>query len=289
MKIPGMIYYVVTVELFSGKFKLECVENTNKYLMNGYVSTFFEQFDPAPAQDKTVATFKNMESLEEKSEVQSEEAGVSENDENFSIEYTGEKTVSPPIRMSPGRMSAKSNDIPNVKPSPPVLSKKNSKAVFTIQKGKTFTIQNEKKSPLNSKLTSHEEFDDFFGNISDVVFCYNNETNGQEQLPSQKEVQNIPQKNDQLNLTTEDTVKYNIKNKNKLLASPKNKRANFEKPKMKKFFRKKIPKDLMGKTEAQIKKIINVPDIIFVNNNGNIACGFTLKSIIALAEYSLYN
>ena len=45
MKIVGTIYFVVFVELFSGKFKIESVETKNKYFQEGYVSTFFDKVD----------------------------------------------------------------------------------------------------------------------------------------------------------------------------------------------------------------------------------------------------
>ena len=43
MKLSGMIYFVIHVEGFSGKFKLECVQNQNHYLEQGYLSTFFDK------------------------------------------------------------------------------------------------------------------------------------------------------------------------------------------------------------------------------------------------------
>jgi hypothetical protein len=263
--------------------------------MNGYVSTFFEQKKDDKKIGKTAKTLDKLVSLEETSEVQSEEEKEGpENDENFSIEYTGENSVSPPIRLSPTRSSTKSSEIPNVKPSPPILSKKNSKAVFTIEKGKTFDLNKESKKSLNSKLTSNEEFDDFFGNISDVVFCYNENPKDKKEeeekvdVKTEEKVVEKDVKKDKI-LTNQDTFKYKIKNKTKLNSSLKGTELEMTKLKTQKFYRKKLPNILVGKNEIEIRKLINIPDIIFVNNQANIACGFTLRSVIALAEYSLYN
>jgi len=43
MKIGGWVYFVVFAETFSGRFRVECVENHNKYLKGGYISTLFEK------------------------------------------------------------------------------------------------------------------------------------------------------------------------------------------------------------------------------------------------------
>ena len=56
-----------------------------------------------------------------------------------------------------------------------------------------------------------------------------------------------------------------------------------------KFFRKNIPFNLKGKKEKELEEIINIPNLIFVNDKLDTACGYTLKSVISLAEYSLYN
>lgn len=41
LHITGWIWFVIYAELFSGNFKLECVRSNNKYLQQGYLSTFF--------------------------------------------------------------------------------------------------------------------------------------------------------------------------------------------------------------------------------------------------------
>ena len=43
MKIAGWVHFVVFAETFSGRFRLECVENHNKYLKGGYISTYFDK------------------------------------------------------------------------------------------------------------------------------------------------------------------------------------------------------------------------------------------------------
>lgn len=42
-KLSGWIYFVAYAETFSGRFRIEAVQNQNKYLQNGYVSTFFDK------------------------------------------------------------------------------------------------------------------------------------------------------------------------------------------------------------------------------------------------------
>ena len=291
LKIPGMIYYVITVEIFSGKFKLECVENDNKYLINGYVSTFFEDVNIPIKKGKTTNTFNHLSSLKEAKTEESK----SEDEEQFSIEYVGDGSVSPPIPVSPGKSSTKSSDIPNVRPSPPVLSKKNSKAVLTLTDNtkKQFSIEKTySQDKMNEKLASHEEFDDFFGNIDDVVFCYNAENKGKKEGEEHGKKESKEEK-EKLNIYKKETINYKVKKdsseKINLLVSPKSVTTELSKMKYEKFFRKNLPISLMGKKEEEIEKITNIKDVIFVNKTGNIACGYTLKSIIALAEYSIYN
>ena len=48
LKIAGWVYFVVFAETFSGRFRLECVENHNKYLKGGYISTLFDKNDSKP-------------------------------------------------------------------------------------------------------------------------------------------------------------------------------------------------------------------------------------------------
>lgn len=47
LRISGWVYFVIYAEAFSGRFRLECVENSNKYLQKGYISTFFDKQDPS--------------------------------------------------------------------------------------------------------------------------------------------------------------------------------------------------------------------------------------------------
>lgn len=52
MKIAGWVYFVVFAETFSGRFRLECVENHNKYLKGGYISTLFDKTPSVSASKK---------------------------------------------------------------------------------------------------------------------------------------------------------------------------------------------------------------------------------------------
>lgn len=288
LKMPGMIYFVVTVEAFSGKFKLECVENRNKYLMNGYISAFFDKPDVDAKKGKTTHTFTNLTELKEvDSQPVSEESEHSEDDGQYSIEYTGDGSVSPPIPV--GRSSAQSSEIPNVKPSPPVLSKKTSKADLSDQKKKKqFSIEEEDvQRSLNKKLKSNEEFDNFFDNISDMVFRY--EADKDQSKEKGNPVKEEEDKGERLKLWTNQSIKYGRKGSQDELKTVQSVGVGLAKLKPEKFFRKKIPMSLHGKTEKEVREHTGIKDVIFVNKGGTIACGFTLRSVLALAEYSLYN
>lgn len=56
-----------------------------------------------------------------------------------------------------------------------------------------------------------------------------------------------------------------------------------------KFFRKNIPFALRGNKEKELLEKTGIQNLIFVNKKLDTACGFTLKSVISLAEHSLYN
>lgn len=293
LKIAGMIYFVITVEIFSGKFKIECVENSNKYLMNGYVSSFFEQPEKNLKRGNTTNTFKHLKSLQEvHSEDVSEKSGKSEDEKEFSIEYKGERSVSPPIPVTPQRTSTLSSEIPNIKPSPPVLSKNNSKKVLLNGEKKTFSIDlNLKKNSFTTKITSNEEFDDFFGNIDDdVVFCYEDNKN-KDQTENQKEISKNKNPEERIKIYKNESINFNVKTKKKKASnqSLNSLATRLHQTNVEKFYRRKIPMNLHGKKHQEIEKLINITNIIFINSNGTIACGFTLKSLLALAEYSLYN
>ena len=289
-----MIYFVVTVEIFSGKFKIECVENKNKYLMNGYVSSFFEKPNKNFLKGKTTNTFNHLKSLQE---VHSESVSEkSEDEKEFSIEYKGEGTVSPPIPTSPQRSSTLSSEIPNVQPSPPVLSKNDSNKVLIngkIEK-KKFSIDIQKET-FNTNLTSNEEFDDFFENSDDIVFCYDDKEKKNEKNSGESDEPQIKKKNpeERIKIYTMESIDFKVKKrKNKddaLNQSSKSLTTGLNQMKYEKFYRKKIPLSIHGKKDYEVEKISKVSDIIFVNRNGTIACGFTLKSVLALAEYSLFN
>jgi uncharacterized UPF0160 family protein len=52
LQLSGWVYFVVFAETFSGRIRLECVENHNKYLQNGYISTFFDKPSSPPKSNQ---------------------------------------------------------------------------------------------------------------------------------------------------------------------------------------------------------------------------------------------
>lgn len=86
MKIAGWVYFVVFVETFSGRFRLECVENHNKYLKNGYISTLFDKAAPltpstAPARltpGNGVSSLEALDEVESGEEAHSDEEPASQ-------------------------------------------------------------------------------------------------------------------------------------------------------------------------------------------------------------------
>ena len=56
-----------------------------------------------------------------------------------------------------------------------------------------------------------------------------------------------------------------------------------------KYFRRKFDLKLKGLKETQLFEKTGIKDLIFVNEKRTIACGFTLKSVLTLAEHCLYN
>lgn len=56
-----------------------------------------------------------------------------------------------------------------------------------------------------------------------------------------------------------------------------------------KYFRKNIPFNLRGKKEKELQELTGIQNLIFVNKKLDTACGFTLKSVISLAEHAIYN
>lgn len=131
-KISGMIYFVISIELFSGKFKLECVETKNIYLENNYLSFFYD--DPVNLKsykkNKTIGQVNNIELLPEITEECTSEVDQSEItfDGNLNNDNK-DTTVSPPIPF--GRSSNRSNvsgDIMNIKPSPEMKSPKSQRS-----------------------------------------------------------------------------------------------------------------------------------------------------------------
>ena len=55
--VGGWVHFVIFAEIFSGKFRLECVENLNKYLQKGYISTFFDNEDLDLVETKGIDIF----------------------------------------------------------------------------------------------------------------------------------------------------------------------------------------------------------------------------------------
>ena len=137
-----MIYFVVSVELFSGKFKLECVESKNVYLENNYMSFFYDDQtkNKKLKKGKTIGPSFNLEKLKE----EKDNEDVSEN-EKSQITFDGQlenlqeqennknnsedKTVSPPIPFGrSSNRSVNSGEIVNIKPSPEVASPKSQRS-----------------------------------------------------------------------------------------------------------------------------------------------------------------
>lgn len=75
--LTGWIWFVIYAELFSGNFRLECVHSNNKYMQQGYLSTFF--FKPElPVSSKSSKNAPFLDCLEETlSEDEDEEYQIS--------------------------------------------------------------------------------------------------------------------------------------------------------------------------------------------------------------------
>lgn len=328
LKIPGMVYFVISVEVFSGKFKLECVENRNKYLMNGYISAFFEKPEVDARKGKTTHTFTKLaQMIETSSQRESEE---SEDDGQYSIEYTGDGSVSPPVPVGGDGGPEGSSEYPNMKPSPQELSKQGSVEDLGAPEKrpiqKQFSIDEKLlKQNLNKKLKSNEEFDGFFDNIEDVVFCYDEKKSegnepgepkeeepaqerrsgraGATPEPGQADSPAKPKKKqggegqgerqgERLKLWANQSIKFGQKKAQKQLqrgSSRKSVGVELMRLKKEKFYRKKFPLALHGKTEQAVKEASGISDVIFVSRDGTIACGFTLRAMVALAEHALFN
>lgn len=80
-----------------------------------------------------------------------------------------------------------------------------------------------------------------------------------------------------------------LKSNNFLIKNPKSFDFESDFQLNQKFFRKNIPFALRGNKEKELLEKTGIQNLIFVNEKLDTACGFTLKSVISLAEHSLYN
>ena len=226
----------------------------------------------------TTNTFGNLEALDE---INSEDDAKSKDSENIKTKPVDnakeKKPISPPFYSEKDSDSTDSKNIPIMQTSPPVLSRD-----LSPKK------RSQKKSGKGSSLG---EFDDFFENVQDIMFCYD-----EEKSYSQKRESEITVDQSGLMVNTETSPNQieipesmgNFSKGKRSVGSPKSVDFNLNFKSPKKYYRKKLPYDLRGKKEKELEELTGIKNLLFVNKKRNFGCGYTLKSVVSLAELSIY-